>query len=173
MPAYEKWLAEARHGKSDTECWIVQPCPSGARRTCRFNGAEEYVYRIAWVLENGGIPSGKFICHHCDNPNCANIRHLYIGDSKSNVSDMMSRGRGAGAAALGDKNVSAQNKGAEHWNREKRGSKSHLSKLTDEQAREIRARRLHGEKLKVLSAEFGVVQSVIVAIAKGHRYESA
>lgn len=50
-------------------------------------------HRAVWTLLRGAIPEGAFLCHHCDNPRCANPAHIYIGDHKSNVRDMWARGR--------------------------------------------------------------------------------
>lgn len=44
------------------------------------------------------------------------------------------------------------------------------AKLTDESAAEIRRRRLAGEPLKALSAEFGVTMAMVCAIAKGRAW---
>jgi len=86
---------------------------------------------------------------------------------------MVSKGRGKGVAGVGSNNISARKKSKNHWNIVYREEKSHLAKLTQKQADEIRIRRNAGEKLGILSKEYGVVESVIVAIAKNRRYVNA
>ncbi len=49
--------------------------------------------RVAWELENGPIPEGMWILHHCDNPACVNPSHLYIGTAADNNGDAIRRGR--------------------------------------------------------------------------------
>lgn len=34
-----------------------------------------------------------FILHHCDNPKCVRIAHLYIGSAQDNMNDMVKRKR--------------------------------------------------------------------------------
>lgn len=36
---------------------------------------------------------GVVVCHKCDIPYCVNVDHLYLGTQKSNVQDMIKRGR--------------------------------------------------------------------------------
>lgn len=56
----------------------------------------DYVFgghRIAYEVFRGRIEDNKWVLHTCDNPPCINPDHLYLGNSKDNVSDMISRGR--------------------------------------------------------------------------------
>jgi hypothetical protein len=50
------------------------------------------VHRLAYALEKGPIPKGKFVLHHCDNPPCCNVEHLYIGSNRDNMRDRSKRG---------------------------------------------------------------------------------
>ena len=52
-----------------------------------------YTHRLAWELANGPIPDGLFILHHCDNPPCCNITHLFAGTNADNVADMIAKKR--------------------------------------------------------------------------------
>lgn len=49
--------------------------------------------RVAWMLTNGEVPDGMFVCHTCDNPLCVNPSHLWIGTCADNNRDMMEKGR--------------------------------------------------------------------------------
>jgi hypothetical protein len=58
-------------------------------KTCRAS-------RIAWMLKYGrdSLPEGIYVCHHCDNPRCVNVDHLFLGTQKDNMRDCFSKGRG-------------------------------------------------------------------------------
>ena len=53
-----------------------------------------YVHRWKWEKENGPIPDGMLVCHHCDNPKCINLAHLFLGTIADNIADMFNKGRG-------------------------------------------------------------------------------
>jgi hypothetical protein len=82
--------------KGDDECW-----PWKAYRNKQGYGrlgiaASQCVnaHRFSWVLHNGSIPTGIFICHKCDNPSCVNPKHLFVGTRQDNTNDMMIKKRG-------------------------------------------------------------------------------
>ncbi len=39
------------------------------------------------------IDSSKLICHSCDNPQCVNPEHLFIGTVQDNINDKLKKGR--------------------------------------------------------------------------------
>lgn len=42
----------------------------------------------------GELKTAQLVCHKCDNPLCVNPEHLYIGTSRENTQDMVTRKRG-------------------------------------------------------------------------------
>ena len=51
------------------------------------------VHRLAWTLAMGPIPDGMLVCHHCDNTNCSEPAHLFLGTQQDNVIDSFAKGR--------------------------------------------------------------------------------
>lgn len=50
-------------------------------------------HRVSWMFQNGPIPVGMNVLHRCDNPDCVNPFHLFLGTQKDNVDDCASKGR--------------------------------------------------------------------------------
>jgi hypothetical protein len=58
-----------------------------------FQGRAIYAHRLAYELTIGPIPDGMLVCHHCDNPPCCRPDHLFLGDQKANLADMVAKRR--------------------------------------------------------------------------------
>lgn len=76
----------------------------------QFQGRQDMVHRISYLLTYGEIPNGQFVCHKCDNPPCFNPLHLFLGTHQENIQDASIKGRmhtgiRNGAAKLGEEDV--------------------------------------------------------------------
>ncbi len=103
---------------------------------------ERYGHRISWIIKNGDIPNDKQVCHKCDNPECTNPDHLFLGTIKENHQDKVRKGRG--------------NHGSRHGN----------SKLTEEQVKEIKILYNNGQKVSIIMQKFDASRMNIHRIGK-------
>jgi len=73
-------------------CWIWQ----GTKMLNGYGrfGRTVYAHRASWEFENGPIPKGLQVNHHCDERMCVRPDHLYAGTHRDNMDDMMARRRG-------------------------------------------------------------------------------
>lgn len=144
--------------RDPTECWPwtgrVDPDGYGFIKLL----GEYKAHRAAWVLANGPIPAGMFVCHRCDNPPCCNPSHLFLGTPADNMRDRHRKGRYA--------------TGADHWiaknpGRMPSGEKHASCKLTNAQVTAIRAEYVDQYGMQtVLAKKYGVSQSTIHVIVR-------
>jgi hypothetical protein len=73
--------------------WLGSTVPPRGYGQMNVKGKRAYVHRRMWELVNGAIPEGMEILHHCDNPCCVNIKHLFVGTQQDNANDMVKKGR--------------------------------------------------------------------------------
>jgi DNA invertase Pin-like site-specific DNA recombinase len=105
-------------------------------------------HRFSYELEYGSLPDEKpFACHHCDNRACIRPSHLFAGTNQDNMDDMNAKGRHGTT-------------GKPNWAR----------RLTQEQAREIRALYATGETQTALAKRFGVDQTAVSSIVRNKTY---
>jgi len=108
------------------------------------DGKVELAHRIAWELKNNGpVPDGQCVLHHCDNPPCVNPNHLFLGTNADNVRDR-------------DKK-----------NRQARGEQLPQHKLTDDDVRQIRRDYADDMTPKEIAKKFGVLPPAIYKVLRG------
>lgn len=88
--SYEKYIIR----KPGNECWgwsgsITQ------RGYASFQVSKQVfaAHRFAWEITFGPIPKGLVCCHHCDNPSCSRIEHLFLATPQQNMKDRDRKGR--------------------------------------------------------------------------------
>ena len=123
--------------KTDS-CWVWTGCHSslGYGKLTRNNKSYK-AHRYSWMIHNGSIPSGMFVLHHCDVPNCVNPDHLFLGTQTDNMKDMDNKGR----RTIGEKKSNA--------------------KLNNKKVKEIRQLLLKKVTQEVIAKQYGVSQKII------------
>lgn len=118
------------------ECWNWIPGKSSKYGQFWYQG-KNYGAHVFSAILSGKFVDGKIICHSCDNPRCVNPAHLFSGTYSDNTQDMLVKKRFQNAS----------------------GSKSHLSKLSDEQVSRIKETYTKGKRgcgVRVLAKKHGV-----------------
>ena len=57
------------------------------------NNRSRLAHRVAWELEHGPVPPDLYVLHHCDNPGCVRVAHLFLGTKADNNADMLAKKR--------------------------------------------------------------------------------
>jgi hypothetical protein len=96
-------------------------------------------HRVSWMIANGSIDDGLFVCHHCDVRVCVNPSHLFLGTADDNTKDMMAKGR-----HRCDTSNTA------------RGENQGHAKLTEEKVIAMRAEFVAGSSKAHLAEKYGV-----------------
>ena len=146
----------------ETGCWFWTGCcnRSGygmitiSSKLCKI---VSYVHRVMWEEKFGKIPDGLYVCHHCDNPPCINPDHLFLGTHQDNMDDGKKKGR----FASGERHYQFG-----HPERFFRGENNGMSKLTEQDVRDIRRKfKVPGILLRHLAEEYKVhlrtIQNVV------------
>ena len=111
------------------------------------NKGENLVHRLTYQNYHGPIPDGMYVCHKCDQRDCYNLAHLFLGTPQDNTNDMIHKGR-----------MSC-------------GQKSPKSKLTNEQVKEIFLKRSEGIFLRDLAKLFCVRKHTIYEILTHRKWK--
>jgi hypothetical protein len=101
------------------------------------NGKQHLAHRASYSAFVGEIPTGMCVCHRCDVRACINPDHLFVGTIADNNADMKAKGR--------------HNAGERHG----------LSRLTEDQVREIRKLCLAGISQPEIASRYGLIQQTV------------
>jgi hypothetical protein len=146
-------------------CWLVKPdSAAGYGRVGYYDGTSDTQYvaahHAAWIIASGApVPDGHSICHVCDVRNCVRnddegtytvdgvvcrrFGHLFLGTPRLNMLDRSEKGRA----------------------RTPRGADCHLTRLTDDDVRELRRRYAQGGiSQRGLAAEYGIHHTTLQSI---------
>lgn len=139
------------HKRGFDECWPWLGYTRRGYGRMYVRGRQEQAHRIAWEIINGAIPQGALVCHRCDNPQCCNPAHLFLGTVADNAHDRDEKGRAANT----------------------QGEKSAQAKLSRADVLAIRecCRRSDCPSQVALAAEFGVVQQTVSKIVCGETWK--
>ena len=78
---------------TDTGCIIwTGKSHSNAHGRMTVQGKSYYAHRVAYVMFKGPLPIDKVVCHSCDNPQCVNVEHLFLGSIRDNSIDLAKKG---------------------------------------------------------------------------------
>jgi len=87
----EKWsIPEPNSG---CWLWIGSINRLGYGQTAYFSGITK-AHRLSWSVHRGPIPDRMMVLHKCDNRQCINPDHLFLGTQTDNMRDMTAKGRG-------------------------------------------------------------------------------
>jgi len=139
----DKLLARAEIG-AENDCWNWTTAKTSAGYgQMRVNGKVKYAHRLSFEIHRGAIPSGMFVCHHCDNRKCINPSHLFLATNAENTADRHAKGR----------------------NGRLRGIDQNGAKLTE--ASVISIRTAEGVTQQHLADQYGVSVSLVGFIRQG------
>lgn len=147
------------------DCWLwTGAISNGTYGKTNFAGKQYGAHQLAWILTNGEIPQGLFVCHKCDNPRCVNPDHLWLDTPKNNTHDMIRKARKSNVRP-------APQRGDNHWSRKhpewvRRGVKHHKAKLTEEQVKLVRSKVAQGQTMLSVARDFNVHVSLVSLIVK-------
>lgn len=124
-------------------------------------------HRAAYQATFCEIPAGLFVCHRCDNPKCVRPDHLFGGTPAENMADKVRKGR----QSKGDQHAATFKNSTAFKSAIPRGERHGCAKLSQSQVADIRRRWLDrgpGARQRAIAQQFGVSQSLVSLIVRGH-----
>lgn len=79
--------------ESPDACWGWKFTKKSSRRPSRPSVCGIPAVKISWLIAGKPIRRGFYLCYKCDNPECTNPRHIFLGTPAQNSRDMVSKGR--------------------------------------------------------------------------------
>lgn len=134
-------------------CWVCRNAsrePNGYRRLVSNRRPVGFLristHRLSYMLHVGDIPNGYMICHWCDNRECCNPEHLFLGSPADNARDMAMKRRG------------------------RQGEQHPHARITRQAAEQIRTRCASGERQSDVGREYGISQAAVSKIVRGQAW---
>ena len=133
-------------------CWVWKRSVNkgGYGQFAYWNGEKTrsiLAHRMAWLLATGALPDEPHahILHHCDNKICVRPDHLFLGDDRDNMQDLLKKGRFPS----------------------RKGERNGRAKLTEEDVRAIHTALACRARVAAIAAHYNVSVSTIIHIERG------
>lgn len=82
------------HIKIETyDCWTWTGSILNGYGRLTYKGQTKKAHRVSWELYYGIFNTKLYVCHKCDNTECVNPNHLFLGSPKDNMKDMVAKNR--------------------------------------------------------------------------------
>ena len=165
------------------ECWLwLLSLKSSGYGQAFWEGRNRIAHQVAYEVANdmkfarGRIfdKNTECVCHSCDNKICCNPNHLWLGTQKDNIKDRDQKGRRTRKAGddhwsrINPDKVASGDRHGSHTKPERvaRGERQGGAKLSENDVRNIRARRANGEMCRFIADDYGVHRAHITSICK-------
>jgi len=125
--------------KTDS-CWLWKGCISCGYGRFTYSAKSYGSHCFSWLLAGNTIPEGHLIRHKCRNRHCVNPEHLETGTREDNMADKVRDGTVCNGSSMNSN-----------------------SKLTEEQARTIRANP-ENKTIVQLGEQYGIHNSTVSKI---------
>lgn len=136
---------------SETDECIVWPFSRDAKGYAMFalpGYKSRRGHRLIYQIATGEtLGHEELVMHSCDNPPCLNPRHLSKGTNADNLGDMVRKGR------------------SHH------GQRHYMTRLSEDQARQVRELRRRGVPSTAVAEQFGISASSVRSIASGETWK--
>lgn len=180
-PLTERFM---KHVITGPGCWQWKASTNGAGYGMIYpgppakSGTKHLAHRVAWQIFRGPIPEGAHVLHRCDNPECTNPEHLFLGSHRDNMLDKHAKGRAYPEGWLDNCQKAAQRRAlppkprgrgqasTQFTSEQARGESNVKAKLTAEQVVELRAASAAGESYSKLAARFGISAGMVGHIVR-------
>lgn len=86
-----RFWSHIQKGNYEMDCWSWSGYKVKSYGKIWMHGKSVYAHRISWLLHNGKDIDQQDVLHRCDNPECCNPKHLFLGDTLSNTADRCSK----------------------------------------------------------------------------------
>lgn len=74
-------------------CWLWLGTKPQGYGLFKFNNKTTRANRVAYQLYIGPIPNNLYVLHTCDQTDCVNPKHLFLGTPLDNMKDKVQKGR--------------------------------------------------------------------------------
>lgn len=142
-------LREIAWKENETGCWtcVSHISTSGFYPIIQRNGKLIRMSHFIYEKYYGRISKSSHVLHRCDNPQCINPKHLFLGSNYDNVKDRDRKGR------------------------QSKGSERPSAKLKERDIPMIRALLAEGQFQKIIAEKYNVSQKAICDIANGKSWK--